>query len=62
MAFRELEQCEDFDKLKEVFDDNILGYFEKQLERYLNRSEERPAIVCWWEGAMSTENFLEMSI
>ena len=60
MGYGELEQCKDFDKLKAVFDDDMLGYFEKQLESYLKGSEERPAIVCWWEGAMSTEELLEM--
>jgi hypothetical protein len=60
MEYRELEQCEDFDKLKVVFDDDMLGYFERQLKDYLNDSEDRPAVACWWEGTMSTNDFLEM--
>ncbi|WP_303872013.1 hypothetical protein [Acetobacterium wieringae] len=60
MGYRELEQCEDFDKLKAVFDDDVLNYYEKQLESYLSGSEERPAVVCWWEGMMSTDDFTEM--
>lgn len=60
MGYRELEQCKDFDKLKAVFDDDMLGYFERQLRGYLNGSEERPTIVCWWEGMMSTDEFIEM--
>lgn len=59
MAYGELEQCKDFDKLKAAFDDDMLVYFESQLERYLNGSEDRPAVVCWWEGAMSTNDFIE---
>ncbi len=58
MGYRELEQCEDFDKLKAVFDDDMLAYLEKQLESYLKGSEERPAIACWWEGIMSTGEFI----
>ena len=58
MGYGELEQCKDFGKLKAVFDSDMLGYFERQLERYLNGSDERPAVVCWWDGAMSTEEFI----
>lgn len=61
MGYGELEQCKDFDKLKTVFDDGMLGYFERQLERYINGSEERPAIVCWWEGVMDTEELINQS-
>ncbi len=59
MGYRELEQCKDFDRLKTVFDDYMLGYFERQLRGYLNGSEDRPAVVCWWEGAMCTDEFIE---
>lgn len=59
MGYRELEQCKDFDKLKAVFDDDMLKYFGEQLRGYLNGSEERPAVVCWWAGAMSTDEFIE---
>lgn len=59
MGYGELEQCKDFGKLKTAFDDNMLGYFEKQLESYLNGSEERSAVVCWWSGTMSTDEFIE---
>lgn len=62
MGFGELEQCKDFDKLKTAFDDNMLGYFEKQLESYLNGSEERPAVACWWEGAISTDEFISQCL
>jgi hypothetical protein len=58
MGYGELEQCKDFDKLKAVFDGDMLNYFEKQLESYLNGSEERPAVACWWEGAMSLGEFI----
>lgn len=60
MGYGELEQCKDFDKLKAVFDDDILRYFEGQLRGYINGSEERPTIACWWEGMMSTDDFIEM--
>ncbi|MDR1707428.1 MAG: hypothetical protein LBR46_05440 [Prevotella sp.] len=59
MGYGELEQCKDFDKLKVVFADDMLCYFGKQLESYLNGSEERPAVACWWEGIMSTDEFIE---
>ena len=58
MGYGELEQCKDFDKLKAVFDDNMLNYYEKQLEDYINGSEDRPAVVCWWSGTMSTSEFI----
>lgn len=59
MGYGELEQCKDFDKLKAAFDGDMLNYFRKQLEDYLNSSEDRPAVACWWEGAMSTDEFIE---
>lgn len=58
MVYGELEQCKDFDKLKAAFDDDMLGYFGRQLEEYLNGSGERPTIVCWWEGMMDTEELI----
>ncbi len=58
MGYGELEQCRDFDKLKTVFDDDMLNYFGKQLEEYMNGSEERPTIVCWWEGMMDIEELI----
>lgn len=60
MGYGELEQCKDFDKLKAIFDDDMLEYFEGQLESYLSGSEERPEVACWWEGMMSTDDFIEM--
>ncbi|MGL6216424.1 MAG: hypothetical protein ACRC36_00200 [Lacrimispora sphenoides] len=59
MGYGELEQCKDFCKLKAVFDDDMLGYVERQLVSYLNGSDERPAVVCWWSGTMSTDEFIE---
>lgn len=59
MGYRELEQCRDFDKLKAVFSDDMLKYFEMHLRGYLNGSEERPTIVCWWAGTMTTEDFID---
>lgn len=61
MGYRELEQCRDFDKLKMAFDDDMLGYFERQLGNYLEGSKEHPAVVCWWEGAMSTNEFINQN-
>ena len=60
MGYRELEQCRDFDKLKTVFDDDMLEYFERLLEEYMDGSEGHPAVVCSWEGTMRTEDFIEM--
>lgn len=62
MVYRELEQCRDFDKLKTVFDDDMLGYFERQLEEYQRGLEERPAVVCWWEGMMDTEELVSQCL
>lgn len=62
MRYRELEQCRDFDRLKAVFVDEMLRHFEKQLDRYINGSEERPEIASWWEGAMSTDEFIDMCL
>lgn len=59
MGYGELERCRDFDKLKVAFDDDILKYFQRQVENYLDGSEERPVIVSWYEGAMDTEEFIE---
>lgn len=58
MGYVELEQCKDFDKLKAAFDDDMLDYYEKQIEDYLNGSEVRSAVACWWEGVLSTEEFI----
>lgn len=62
MGYGELEQCRDFDKLKVVFGNDMLGYFERQLEDYIDGSEERPAVVCWWEGTMSTEELVSQCL
>lgn len=59
MGYGELEQCKDFDKLKAVFDDDKLNYYEKQLESYLNGSEVMSGVSCWYEGMMTTEEFIE---
>ncbi|SEU28766.1 hypothetical protein SAMN05443270_4612 [Lacrimispora sphenoides] len=59
MGYRELEQCKDFDKLKAVFDDDMLGYFERQLESYLNGSRVMSGAACWYEGMITTEAFID---
>jgi len=59
-VYGELERCNDFNKLRTVFDDDMLKYFQKQLEDYLNGSGEHPAIVCWYAGTMSAEDFIVM--
>ena len=61
MRYGELEQCRDFEKLKAAFDNDVLAYFEQQLEEYMNGSEERPAVVCWWEGMIGTEELINQS-
>lgn len=61
MKYGVLEQCKDFIKIKQAFGHKMLRYFQNQLEEYLNKqSEAHPAIVCWYEGAMSTEDFIVM--
>lgn len=62
MGYGELERCRDFNKLFAVFDNVMLKYFQAQLENYLNGSEERPAVVCWDSGTMSTEEFIDQYV
>lgn len=59
MGYGELERCKDFDKLKAVYDDDILKYFEKRLGQYLNGSGVMSGVACWYEGMMTTEEFIE---
>lgn len=59
MGYGELERCNDFSRLSAVFDDGMLKYFQRQLEEYLEGADERPAVVCWDSGAMSTDEFIE---
>ncbi len=58
MGYGELERCNDFNRLTAVFDDGMLKYFQKQLEDYLNGSEERPAVVCWYTDLMDTDELI----
>lgn len=59
MKYGVLEQCEEFMTIKQRFSHGMLRYFQNQLEDYLNdQSDEHPAIVCWYEGAMSTEELI----
>ena len=61
MKYGVLEQCKEFMKIKQVFSHKTLRYFQNQLEEYLNnRSDAHPAIVCWYEGAMNTDDFIVM--
>lgn len=61
MKYGVLEQCKDFIKIKQAFGHRTLRYYQNQLEEYLNeQSEEHPAIVCWYAGTMSTEDFIVM--
>lgn len=59
MGYGELEQCKDIDKLKAVFDDDILRYFKKRLDQYLNGSGAMSGVACWYEGMMTTEEFID---
>lgn len=59
MKYGVLEQCKEFMIIKQRFSHGMLRYFQNQLEDYLNdQSEAHPAIVCWYEGAMSTEELI----
>lgn len=61
MKYGVLEQCKEFIKIKQAFGHGMLRYFQNQLESYLNdESDAHPAIVCWYENSMSTEDFIIM--
>lgn len=59
MRYGVLEQCREFMSVKQHFGHKMLRYFQNQLEDYLNdQSDEHSAIVCWYEGAMSTDELI----
>ena len=61
--YPELEQCNDFKLIKASFSQEQLRDFDKQLTKYLNsrkRQNSYPLVVEWYEGVMSTEQFIEM--
>lgn len=59
MKYGVLEQCKEFMIIKQRFSHGMLRYFQNQLEDYLNdQSDEHPAIVCWYEGTMNTEELI----
>jgi hypothetical protein len=58
MGYGELGRCKEFNKLAAVFDDEMLKYFQKQIEDYLEGSDERPAVVCWYTDLMDTDELI----
>lgn len=60
-----LERCRDYPALREVFTRGELDSYEKQLTEYLDTegsidtdSCNVPRIVCWYEGLISTVEFI----
>lgn len=63
MKYGVLEQCRDFMTVKQSFSHKMLRYFQNQLEDYLNdQSEAHTAIVCWYEGLMSTDELISQCL
>ncbi|MEY8352552.1 hypothetical protein AALB39_04255 [Lachnospiraceae bacterium 54-53] len=58
--YKWLEQCRDFPKIVAVFNGDMLSYFEKQLLAYYRGENKYPPVVCWAEGTLSTECFIDM--
>lgn len=60
-----LKGCRDYPVLQEVFTKKELDLYEIQLTEYLDMEEVAdtylyhvPRIVCWYEGIISTEDFI----
>lgn len=61
-----LEGCQDYPRFQAAFNKNMLDYFEKELDEYCRRGnvtvdyvEHAPRIVCWYEGMISTDEFID---
>lgn len=63
-----LEQCRDYAVIAGALNESMTAYFEEQLEQYLNLDmpeisdtylQNVPAVVCWYEGMISTEDLLD---
>lgn len=61
-----LEECKDYSIMKNVFSAPELQRYEAELAEYLNITDNEeeylshvPRIVCWYEGLVTTEEFIQ---
>lgn len=61
-----LEGCPDYPRFRKAFSASLLDCFEEQLDQYIRMSEvseaylrDVPRIVCWYEGMISTSDFIK---
>jgi len=66
MVYLEMERCKDYPIIRNFFCENTLNLFEEQLRQYLKMEEiteeylqRVPPVVCWYEGMIATEEFIE---
>ena len=69
MVHLEMEGCRDYSIIRKFLCENTLNLFEKQLELYLKMEEitedylqNVPLVVCWYEGLIDTEMFLQENV
>lgn len=61
-----LEECKDYPIMKNTFSESELQRYEAELAEYLDIDENEegylnhvPIIVCWYEGLVTTEEFIQ---
>ena len=61
-----LEECKDYSIMKNVFSESELQRYETELAEYLDIADNEegylnhvPRIVCWYEGLVTTEEFIQ---
>lgn len=61
-----LEECKDYPIMKSTFSESELQRYEAELAEYLDIAENEegylnyvPRIVCWYEGLVTTEEFIQ---
>jgi hypothetical protein len=66
MVYLEMERCKDYPIIRKFFCEDTLNLFEEQLKQYLKMKEiteeylqRIPPVVCWYEGMIATEEFIE---
>lgn len=61
-----LEECKDYSIMKNVFSESELQRYEAELAEYLDIADNEEGylnhasrIVCWYEGLVTTEEFIQ---
>lgn len=61
-----LEECKDYHIMKDAFSESELQRYEAELAEYLDKTDNEekylihvPRIVCWYEGLVTTEEFIQ---